>query len=275
LEKRNLYIKIFSHIVLILGALTMVVPFIWMVSTSLKSLGEVFIFPPTFFGKRLVWENYVNISARFPFGKFFLNSLKISFIVVVAQLFTSSLAGFAFARLNFPFRDYIFALYLGTLIIPYHVTLVPIFVIMRQLGWVDTHASLIVPSLVSTFGTFLMRQFFLTMPAELEDAAEIDGCTPFGTYWRIFLPLSKPAMASLGVFSFMGIWNDFIRPLIFLNSIPKMTVPLGLSAMQGMYSTDWPVLMAGTVISVLPVLIAFIFAQEYFVSGITLSGIKG
>ena len=264
MEKRNLYIKIFSHIVLILGALTMVVPFIWMVSTSLKSLGEVFIFPPTFFGKRLVWENYVNISARFPFGKFFLNSLKISFIVVVAQLFTSSLAGFAFARLNFPFRDYIFALYLGTLIIPYHVTLVPIFVIMRQLGWVDTHASLIVPSLVSTFGTFLMRQFFLTMPAELEDAAEIDGCTPFVTYWRIFLPLSKPAMASLGVFSFMGIWNDFIRPLIFLNSIPKMTVPLGLSAMQGMYSTDWPVLMAGTVISVLPVLIAFIFAQEYF-----------
>lgn len=274
-KKVNQRLKIISYIVLSLGAITMVLPFLWMISTSLKSLGEVFVFPPTFFGEKVVWGNYLKVADRFPFGLFFLNSLKISFIVVVVQLFTSALAGFAFARLKFPFRDTLFALYLATLMIPYHITLVPIFVIMRHFGWIDTHYSLIIPSLVSAFGTFLMRQFFLTIPKELEDAARIDGCNPFGIFWRIFLPLSKPALATLSIFIFMGTWNDFIRPLIFINSIPKMTIPLGLSAMQGMYSTDWPVLMAGSMISFLPVLIAFLFAQEYFVQGITLSGLKG
>jgi multiple sugar transport system permease protein len=274
-KKVNQRLQIISYIVLSLGAITMVLPFLWMLSTSLKSLGEVFVFPPTFFGEKIVWGNYLKVAVRFPFGLFFLNSLKISFIVVVAQLFTSALAGFAFARLKFPFRDTLFALYLATLIVPFHITLVPIFVIMRYFGWIDTHYSLIIPSLVSAFGTFLMRQFFLTIPKELEDAARIDGCTPFGIFWRIFLPLSKPALATLGIFTFMFTWNDFIRPLIFINSIPKMTIPLGLSAMQGMYSTDWPVLMAGSVISILPVLVAFLFAQEYFVQGITLSGLKG
>lgn len=274
-KKVNQCLQITSYVVLTLGAITMVLPFLWMISTSLKSLGEVFVFPPTFFGEEIVWGNYLKVADRFPFGLFFLNSLKISFIVVVVQLFTSALAGFAFARLKFPFRDTLFALYLATLMIPYHITLVPIFVIMRYFGWIDTHYSLIIPSLVSAFGTFLMRQFFLTIPKELEDAARIDGCTPFGIFWRIFLPLSKPALATLGVFIFMFTWNDFIRPLIFINSIPKMTIPLGLSAMQGMYSTDWPVLMAGSMISILPVLVAFLFAQEYFVRGITLSGLKG
>ena len=274
-KKVNQRLQIISYVVLTLGAITMVLPFLWMISTSLKSLGEVFVFPPTFFGEKIVWGNYLKVADRFPFGLFFLNSLKISFIVVVVQLFTSALAGFAFARLRFPFRDTLFALYLATLMIPYHITLVPIFVIMRYFGWIDTHYSLIIPSLVSAFGTFLMRQFFLTIPKELEDAARIDGCTPFGIFWRIFLPLSKPALATLGVFIFMFTWNDFIRPLIFINSISKMTIPLGLSAMQGMYSTDWPVLMAGSMISILPVLVAFLLAQEYFVRGITLSGLKG
>ena len=159
--------------------------------------------------------------------------------------------------------------------VPYHVTLVPVFVIMRNLGWVDSHYSLIVPNLVSAYGTFLMRQFFLTLPEELVDAGKIDGCTPFGVFWRIFMPLCKPALATLGVFIFMWTWNDFVRPLIFINSIPKMTIPLGLSAMQGLYSTDWPVLMAGTFISLLPVLVVFVAAQEYFVQGVTMSGIKG
>ena len=274
-KKVNQRMQIISYIVLSLGAITMVLPFLWMLSTSLKSLGEVFVFPPTIFGEKIVWENFLKVADRFPFGLFFLNSLKISFIVVVGQLFTSALAGFAFARLKFPFRDTLFAIYLATLIVPYHITIVPIFIIMRYFGWIDTHYSLIIPSLVSAFGTFLMRQFFLTIPKELEDAARIDGCNPFGIFWRIFLPLSKPALATLGIFTFMFTWNDFFRPLIFINSIPKMTIPLGLSAMQGMYSTDWPVLMAGSMISILPVLVAFLFAQEYFVQGITLSGLKG
>lgn len=273
-QKNNILRKL-SYIVLSLGALTMIIPFIWMISTSLKSLGEVFIFPPKFWGEEIIWENYLKVSERFPFAQFFINSLKVSFFVVLGQLLTSAMAGFAFARLKFKGRDILFALYLATLIVPYQVTLVPTFVIMRYFGWIDTHYSLIIPSLVSAFGTFLMRQFFLTIPVDLEDAARIDGCTPFGIFWRIFLPLSKPALATLGIFTFMGIWNDFIRPLVFINSIPKMTVPLGLAAMQGMYSTDWPVLMAGTVISIIPVLIAFLFAQEYFVKGVTLSGLKG
>lgn len=275
MQQRRRMRKLIAFIVLSLGAASMVIPFLWMISTSLKTLREVFVFPPTFFGEKLVWENYLRIADRFPFGRFFLNSTKITIIVVMVQLFTSSLAGFSFARLKFPFRDSIFALYLATLMVPYHVTLVPVFVIMRNLGWVDSHYSLIVPNLVSAYGTFLMRQFFLTLPEELVDAGKIDGCTPFGVFWRIFMPLCKPALATLGVFIFMWTWNDFVRPLIFINSIPKMTIPLGLSAMQGLYSTDWPVLMAGTFISLLPVLAVFVAAQEYFVQGVTMSGIKG
>ncbi|MBN2625321.1 MAG: carbohydrate ABC transporter permease [Spirochaetales bacterium] len=263
------------HLILIAGALTMVIPFFWMVSTSFKALKEVFVFPPTFFGDKIIWQNYLKVSDRYPFGLFFLNSIKISFFVVFAQLLTSSMAGFAFSRIKFKGREALFSLYLGTLIVPFHVTLVPTFLIMKYFGWIDSHLSIIIPSLVSAFGTFLMRQFFLTIPEELENAARIDGCNPAMIYLMIFLPLTKPALATLGVFTFMGIWNDFIRPLVFINSIPKMTVPLGLATMQGMYSTDWPVLMAGTVISLIPVLVAFIAAQEYFVRGVTLSGLKG
>lgn len=275
MEKRKQYLRIILYVILIFGGLTMILPFVWMISTSLKELNEVFLFPPSLFGKKIIWQNYLRISDRFPFETFFLNSLKISIFVVLAQLFTSSMAGFAFARLRFPFKDTIFALYLATLIVPFHVLLVPTFLLMRELGWVDSHLSLIIPNLVSAFGTFLMRQFFLTIPKDLEDAARIDGCTPFGIYFRIFLPLSKPALATLGIFTLMGSWNDFIRPLVFINSISKMTLPLGLSAMQGLYSTNWPVLMAATVVSLLPILIAFFLAQEYFVRGVTLSGLKG
>ncbi|TVR52106.1 MAG: carbohydrate ABC transporter permease [Spirochaetaceae bacterium] len=253
----------------------MVIPFLWMISTSLKSLGEVFRFPPTMFGERLVWENYSAVSDRYPFGRFFVNSLYISAIVVSFQVITSALAGYSFARLRFTGRDTIFALYLATLIVPFHVTIVPTFWIMRVFGWIDTHISLILPSLVTAFGTFLMRQFFMTIPDDLENAAKIDGCTPFGIFWRVFLPLTKPALATLAVFVFIGIWNDFFRPLVFINSIRLMTIPLGLAAMQGMYSTNWPVLMAATMLSLTPVLIAFISAQEYFVRGVTLSGLKG
>ncbi|WP_325167468.1 carbohydrate ABC transporter permease [Lederbergia citri] len=267
--------KIIAHIFLTIGAVTMLFPFVWMVSTSLKQLSEVFVFPPTLMGESLRFDNYLKISDRFPFMTYFLNSLKVTGIVVVSQLLTSSMAGYVFARLHFKFRDLIFGLYLATLMIPMQVTMIPNFVIMRFYGLVDTHAALILPGLVSAFGTFLMRQFFLTIPKSLEDAAKIDGCTPFGIYWRIFVPLTMPAMATLGIFVFMGTWNDFFSPLIYINTQSKMTLPLGLASMQGMYSTDWPVLMAGTVISVLPVIIVFLLAQDAFIKGVTLSGIKG
>jgi len=267
--------RITAHLVLGLGALTMIFPFLWTLSTSLKDISEVFVFPPTFFGERIRWENYLRISERFPFGVYFLNSLKITFFVVIAQLITSSMAGFVFSRLRFRGRDLLFGLYLATMMIPGQVTMIPNFIVMRFYNLVDTHWSLILPALVSAFGTFLLRQFFLTIPMALEDAAKIDGCTPFGIYWRIFIPLSKPAMATLGVFVFMGTWNDFLGPLVYINTQSKMTLPLGLASMQGMYSTDWPVLMAGTVITIIPVIIIFLAAQDFFIRGVTLSGLKG
>ncbi|PZE21080.1 carbohydrate ABC transporter permease [Paenibacillus xerothermodurans] len=273
--KMKLGLRITAHLVLGLGALTMIFPFVWTLSTSLKSLQDVFVFPPTLIGDALHWENYFRISDRFPFGTLFLNSLKITVIVVIFQLFTSSMAGYVFARLRFRFRDTLFALYLATMMVPGQVTIIPNFIAMKLFNLVDTHWSLILPGLVSAFGTFLLRQFFMTIPAALEDAAKIDGCTPFGTYWRIFVPLSKPAMATLGVFVFMGTWNEFLGPLVFINTLSKMTLPLGLASMEGMYSTDWPVLMAGTILSVLPLIIIFLLAQDFFIKGVTLSGLKG
>ena len=277
LKKRKVfnYRNLLAHLFLGLGAIMMLFPFVWMVSTSLKDLSEVFVFPPTLFGEEIRWDNYLRISDRFPFMTYFLNSLKVTGVIVISQLLTSSMAGFVFARLNFKGRDLLFGLYIATLMIPTQVTMIPNFVIMRFYGLVDTHAALILPGLVSAFGTFLMRQFFLSIPKSLEEAARIDGCTPFGIYWRIFVPLTKPAMATLGIFVFMGAWNDFFSPLVYINTQSKMTLPLGLASMQGMYATDWPVLMAGTVISVLPVILVFLLAQDAFIKGVTLSGIKG
>jgi len=265
---------IILYIFLSLGALIIIIPFVWMVSTSLKSIDEVFSYPPTLFGDTIRWDNYLRIADRFPFGRFFLNSTIVTSVVVVVQLFTSSLAGYVFARLRFRFRDIIFLVYLATMMIPIHVTLIPVFIIMRNLGLIDKLPALMLTELATAFGTFLMRQFYLSIPDSLEDAAKIDGCNPFTTYWRIFLPLSKPALATLGVFIFMGMWNDFIRPLIFINSVENMTLTLGLANMQGLYSTDWPVLMAGAFISMIPILVIFLFAQDFFVRSITLTGLK-
>ncbi|UUZ80212.1 carbohydrate ABC transporter permease [Paenibacillus sp. P26] len=273
--KSHAALKITAHLVLLAGAVTMILPFLWTVSTSLKRLSEVFVFPPKLLGASIQWGNYLRISDRFPFGTYFLNSVKITVIVTIAQLITSSMAGFVFARLRFRYREPLFGLYLATMMVPAQVTMIPNFIVMRYYNLVDSHWSLILPALVSAFGTFLLRQFFVTIPESLEDAAKIDGCTPFGIYWRIFVPLSKPAMATLGVFVFMGRWNDFLGPLVYINSQDKMTLPLGLASMQGMYSTDWPVLMAGTVITILPLIAIFLLAQDFFIKGVTLSGLKG
>lgn len=177
---------------------------------------------------------------------------------VSAQILTSSLVGFAFARLKFKDREPLFTLYLATMMIPSQDTNIPIFLIMKGFGLANTHASLIVPQLVTAFGTFLMRQFFLAVPQSLGDAGKIDGCSLFGNYWSMFLPMSKPTITTLGIFVFMGIWNDYFRPLIFINSVDLMTLPLGLSIMQGLYMTDWTVLMAGTFIIILPVIVIFL-----------------
>ena len=274
MKKKALNAKIISYIILSIGSIVMIIPFIWMISTAFKPQAEVFRLPPTLIGSRIEFGNFARVSDRFPFWLFFLNSLKISSIVVFSQLITSSMAGFAFARLKFRGRETIFFFYLATMMIPAQVTIIPNFLLMGQLGLVNTHESLYLPALVSAFGTFLMRQFFITVPPSLEEAAKIDGCTPFGVYRRIFLPLSTAMTATLAIFVLMGIWNDYYNPLIYLTTVEKMTLPLGLALMQGMYSTDWTVLMAGTTLSLIPIIMAFLFAQDLFVKGVMLSGVK-
>ena len=273
-KRKQLIVKIVAHLVLLLGAITMLVPFIWMLSSSVKSLGEVFVFPPTLFGEKIVWENYTKISSRFDYLAYFLNSVKVSAWVVIFQVFTSATAGYVFAKLNFKGRDRIFTLYLATMMIPLHVTVITNFLQISMYGLVNTLWSLMLPASVSAFGTFLMRQFFVTVPNELIEAAKIDGCNPFKTFLQICFPMAKPTIATLSIFCFMNVWNDYFTPLIYINDSRKYTLPLGLASMKGMYSTDWPVLMASSVISVLPVLIAFLFAQDAFVKGVMMTGMK-
>lgn len=262
------------NLILMIGAATMLMPFIWMVSTSFKSLQEVFVFPPTLLGERIVWENYTMISNRFDFFLFFRNSLQVSAWIVFFQLITSAMAGYAFAKLNFPGRDKLFLLYLASMMIPMHVTIIPNFLQMRIYGLVNTLWALMIPPMVSAFGTFLLRQFFMTLPKDLIDAAKIDGCTPIGCFIRIALPMAKPTLATLGIFALVFHWNDFFTPLIYIARPRYYTLPLGLATMQGMFSTDWPVLMAATTLSILPILIAFLFAQDAFQKGIMMSGLK-
>ena len=273
-KTKNKITKIISHVVLLAGSFLMLVPFLWMLSSSFKDLGEVFVFPPKLFGKRLVWQNYTNISSRFDYFGYFMNSIKVSVWVVFFQVFTSALAGYVFARLNFKGRDKIFMLYLGTMMIPFHVTVITNFLQMSTYGLVNTLWSLMIPPMVSAFGTFLMRQFFITVPRELDEAAKIDGCNPFQIFIQILLPMAKSTIATLVIFCFMNTWNDYFTPLIYINNAKKYTLPLGLASMKGMYSTDWPVLMASSAIAVLPVLIVFLFTQDAFVKGVMLSGLK-
>lgn len=265
------------HLALGLGALIMVIPFVWMVSTSFKELAQVFVYPPEWIPNPFIWENYPKAFTAVPFAQWFLNSFVIAALVTLGQLLTCSLAGFTFARMRFPGRNLLFLIYLGTMMIPHHVTIIPIFVMMNTFGLVDTFWPLILPGLASAWGTFLFRQYFLTLPQELEDAAKIDGASFFRIFSQIFMPLAGPVLATLGIFTFMGSWNDFLGPLIFLQSKEHKTLTIGLlqfrADFQGM--GNWPVMMAGVVISVLPVLLAFVIGQKYFVRGIALTGIKG
>jgi multiple sugar transport system permease protein len=212
---------------------------------------------------------------RSAFTAFYLNSIIVAVCVTVGQVFTSSLAAYAFARLRFPGRDKLFLGYLGTLMVPYVVTMIPVFILLRLMHLVDTYAALILPAMFSAYGTFMLRQFFLTIPTELEDAARIDGCGKWGIYANVILPLSKPALATLTTFVFLNNWNSFMWPLIVISSPEKKTLPIGLYAFMGQYDTEWTLLMAASLMVLLPVLVVFLLGQRYFVRGIVLSGLKG
>ena len=270
----NILKSTFTHIIIYAMAGAVLIPFIWMILTSLKDMSEIFVYPPKWLPKKFNFANYVNAFQAAPFGRYYFNSLFVAITVTIGQLITCSMAAFAFARLRFRGRDLLFFIFLGTMMIPYNVTMIPSFMMLYWLGWVDTYQALIVPGLASAFGTFLLRQFFLTIPKELEEAAYIDGATKFQVLKRVIIPLSKPALATLAIFTFMGVFNDFIWALIVLNSEELRTVQLGLSIFRDRYLTQWDLLMAGSVTAVLPILIVFFFEQKYFIQVITLSGIK-
>ncbi len=233
-------------------------------------------FPPLWVPPTFTLQNYRNALTIQPFARYLLNSVFISTVVVFAQVLTASMGAYAFARLKFPGREPLFLLYLATMMIPFQVTLIPLFVMVAKVGWVDTYAAVIVPAIASAYLTFLLRQFFMSIPRELEDAARIDGASYFRIYATIILPLSKPALASCGLLSFMGSWTNFLWPLIVIRTRELRPVPLGLAALQQEQGyTDFPQLMAGSVMALLPIMIVFVFLQRYFVQGIALTGLKG
>lgn len=267
--------KLILYIVLSLGAFLMVLPFIWTVLSSLKNMKQTFAVPPTILPDRVIWENYPESLSALPFGRAYFNSIYIAVIVTVIQLFTASMAGYAFAKLKFRGHNLVFILFLATMMIPSQVTMIPLFIIMKNLGLLGTHMSLILPaSLFNAFGVFLMRQFIASLPDELEEAAIIDGASVPQIFFRIVLPLVKPSLAAFGIFVFLGQWNNFLYPLIFLNRTESFTVPLLLNFFKGTYATDYPLLMAGTVISILPVLVVYMFFQKQIIQGIAITGMK-
>ncbi len=263
------------HLVLILGALTMIVPFLWMVGTSLKDYSQVFNLPPNWIPDPVMWSNYPDSFNALPFGRAYWNSFYIAAIVVTSQLLTCSMAGYAFARINFPFRETIFILFLATLMIPHQVTIIPTYLIMRDLGWLDTHLALIVPpALFSAFGVFLLRQFIKGLPEELEESAILDGANRWRIYWQIIIPLIKAPLAALGIFSFLAQWNSFFTPNIFLSTPDLFTIPLLINRFRGLYVSDWTLMMAAASIAVIPVLIVYLLGQRYIIEGVALTGLK-
>lgn len=267
---------IVKYVIVTFLAFLMAMPFIWMLSTSLKTDVESLTFPPSLVPDDPVWENYPNAWTSQPFGRAYFNSIYIAVTVTVVQTLTSALAAYAFARINFVGKNVIFLAFLATMMVPFQVTLIPRFLMFRDLGWMNTHLPLIVPAaLANAFSIFLIRQFIMSLPIELEEAAAIDGASRLRIFVQIVLPLTKPALAASAIFAFLGQWNSFLAPLIFLNSPELFTVPLLLNAFRGLYTTSWPLVMAASVISVIPVLIVYSAFQKYFIQGIALSGLKG
>lgn len=265
----------FSHLTLMALAFLTLVPFVWMLLTALKPEAEVLASPPTWIPSTFMWSNFRTAFRFFPFERFMLNTLLVAGVATVVQLITSSLGAYAFARLRFRFRDSLFLLYLGTLMIPQQVTIVPLFLMMRYLGWINTYQALILPAAFHAFGVFMLRQFFMTIPFELEEAALIDGAGRLRIFGQIILPLSRPALATLAVFTFNREWTSFLWPLIVTNTPEMRTVSVGLTMFMGQYGTEWHLLMAASTVTLLPTLVLFIFAQRYFVEGITLTGLGG
>lgn len=276
--RREFLNKTIFYIILTIGGVTMILPFLWMISTSLKEPQAIYTFPPKWIPDPVIFKSYIKVWKIVPFARFYFNSIFVAFCVTLGQVLTSAFAAYSFSRLRFPGRDKIFFAYLATLMIPYSVILVPVYILMVYFRWIDTYKALILPAMFTAYGTFMLRQFFMSIPRDLEDAATIDGSSLFGIFWQIILPLSKPALATLTMFTFMANWNGFMWPLLVTNSPEKATLPVGLSYFQEVYQytqPDWSLLMAGSLLAMLPIVIVFVLNQRFFVEGIKLTGIKG
>lgn len=272
---RKLLLTGLQYAFLILMALVFLVPFIWMVSTSLKT--EEYILRTDFIPNPASLDSYVELFETMPMGRMVANSVFVTVTATVGQILFAGMSAYAFARMKWRGRNLVFSLYLATMMIPYQVVVIPQFILVSKLGWVNSYPALILPSIFSAFATFLMRQSFLSIPPELEEAAIMDGASHLTIFRKIMLPLSKPVIATLTVFAFMGIWNSYLWPLFVARKPEFMTLPLGLATLQGSNQslTEWNLVMAGAVVTVLPILVIYLFAQKWFVQGAVISGIKG
>ena len=269
--------KVFVYTCLVVGTVVIMIPFFWMITTSLKKSGTEFTFPIEWLPNPPRWKNYVDGWTVLPFNRWALNSVRISALAIAGSVISSAIVGFGFGRIRFPGRDALFLLVLATMMLPFPSVIVPLFLLFKRIGWIDTILPLTVPTFfgANAFFIFLLRQFFRTLPLDLDDAARVDGCNTFHVFLRICLPLIRPALGIIFVFSFMHNWNDFLGPLIFLSHTTKYTLALGLRYFQSQYRVEWALMMAVSLIILTPNIVLFFLAQKYYIQGIVVSGVKG
>ena len=260
---------------LAVGLLLALAPLLWMVAASLMPPGEANRYPPRLWPSAVTFEHYTALFTRLDLARYLLNSTLLAGAVTAISLFVNSMAGYAFAKFRFPGRERLFALLLMTMMVPGQVTMMPVFMLLKELGLLNAYSGLILPGAASVFAIFLIKQFMETVPDELLEAARIDGCSELDIFWRIVLPLSKPVLATVALFTFMGAWNEFLWALIVMLDEAKYTLPVALANLSGQHNTDWGLLMAGSVIVILPVVVLFLALQRFYVRGITMSGLKG
>lgn len=274
-QKTNNVARAAQYILLIALTVITLLPLIWMLSASFKLSTEVFTSPIRWIPETFHWENYVQIWQKVDFGRFTWNSAKLTVLVTIIQLLTCSFAAYGFTKCRFPGRDVLFLGYVATIAIPWQTFMLPQYMMMNRMHLVDSHLGYVLLQSFGAFGVFLLRQFFLGIPNELLEAARIDGLSEYGIYFRIVLPLAKPAMATLAIFTFVTIWNDYMGPMIYFNTEANKTIPLGIRMFVGQYSADYQLIMAASVLSLVPVLVMYVFCQKYFVQGVATSGLKG
>ncbi|OUP01577.1 sugar ABC transporter ATP-binding protein [Anaerofilum sp. An201] len=274
-KKQNPVVRALLYVLLIVLTMITLLPLVWMLSASLKLDSEVFTIPIKWIPETFHWDNYLRVWQKIPFGLFTFNSAKLTVIITIIQVFTCSFAAYGFTKCHFRGRDTLFLCYVATIAIPWQIYMLPQYSMMQKFGLVDTHLGYIMLQAFAAFGVFLLRQFYQSIPNELLEAARIDGLSEYGIYGRIVLPLSKPALTTLTIFTFVTVWNDFMGPMIYFNSESNKTIPLGIRMFLGQYSTSYELIMAASVLSLIPIFLLYVPCQRFFVQGIATSGLKG